>query len=120
MPTFGELPEPTPAEPVIETETVTTTEKTATVEAEPVQPWQRVLRTIFQALVILIPLVNLVAIAVVSYLNEQTNLDIPGTVFVVLNAIVAGTAFVMGLVARIMAVPGVNGILSKIGLGITK
>lgn len=78
---------------------------------------KRVLRTIVQALVVLVPLVNLLAVAIIGYLNEQTNLDIAPVVFVWLNAIVALTAFVMGLVARIMAVPGVNDLLVKIGLG---
>lgn len=78
---------------------------------------KRVLRTIVQALVVLVPLVNLLAAAVIGYLNEQTSLSIAPVVFVWLNAIVALTAFIMGLVARIMAVPGVNDLLVKIGLG---
>jgi len=34
-----------------------------------------------------------------------------------LNAIIAVTALVMGLVARVMAVPGVNAVLARVGLG---
>lgn len=78
---------------------------------------KRVVRTIVQALVVLIPTVNLVALAVVGYLNEQTDVVVPGAVFAVLNVIVVATSLVMGLVARIMAVPGVNDLLVKIGLG---
>lgn len=78
---------------------------------------KRVVRTIVQALVVLIPLVNLIAVAVIGYLNEQTSIVVAPVVFVWLNAIVALTAFVMGLVARLMAVPGVNDLLVKIGLG---
>ncbi|MDR6691333.1 hypothetical protein J2X55_002245 [Microbacterium sp. 1154] len=78
---------------------------------------KRVLRTIVQALVVLVPVVNGVGIAVVSYLREQTDIVIPGTVFVVLNAVVAVTALLMGLAAKIMAVAGVNDLLGRIGLG---
>lgn len=78
---------------------------------------QRVLRTIVQALIILVPVVNGVGIAVVAYLREQTDVVIPASVFLVLNAVVAVTALLMGLAARIMAVPGVNDILTRVGLG---
>lgn len=78
---------------------------------------QRVLRTIVQALVALVPIANGVAIAAASYLTTQTGVEVPGWVFIWLNAIIAATALIMGLVARIMAVPGVNDWLTKIGLG---
>lgn len=78
---------------------------------------KRVLRTIVQALVVLIPVVNGVGLAVVAYLREQTDVTIPGEVFVILNAVVAVTALLMGLAARIMAVAGVNDLLGRIGLG---
>lgn len=78
---------------------------------------QRVLRTIVQALIILIPLANGVAAAGAAYLQEQTHLTIPAWVFLVLNAVVAVTAVVMGLVARLMATPGVNDWLTRVGLG---
>ena len=73
---------------------------------------QRVLRTIVQALVVLVPVVNGVAAAVVAYLGSQTDVTVHPVVFVWLNAIIAVTALVMGLVARIMAVPGVGRLLS--------
>jgi len=78
---------------------------------------QRVLRTIVSALVALVPIVNGIAAVVITYLNGQTDVAIPGWVFVWLNAILVGTALVMGLITRIMAVPGVNDWLVKIGLG---
>jgi len=78
---------------------------------------QRVLRTIVQALVVLVPVVNGVAAAVVAYLTSQTDVAVHPVVFVWLNAIIAVTALVMGLVARIMAVPGVNAVLARVGLG---
>lgn len=80
-------------------------------------PAQRVLRTIVQALVTLVPIVNGVAAAVVAYLGSQTDVSAHPVVFVWLNAIIAVTALVMGLVARIMAVPGVNAVLARVGLG---
>lgn len=80
-------------------------------------PVQRVLRTILQALIVLVPAANALALAVVDYLNTQTDVTVPGWVFLVLNGVIIGSAFVMGLVARIMAVPGVNDWLTKIGLG---
>lgn len=80
-------------------------------------PWMRSVRTIAQALITLVPIVNGVAAAVVAYLNEQTSLTIDPVVFVWLNGVIAVTAVIMGLIARVMAVPGVNDVLTKIGLG---
>ncbi|MDJ1113249.1 hypothetical protein [Microbacterium dauci] len=78
---------------------------------------QRVLRTIVQALVVLIPLANGVAAAVAGYLTEQTSITVSPVVFLILNGVVAVTAVAMGLVARVMAVPGVNAFLARFGLG---
>lgn len=78
---------------------------------------QRVLRTIVQALIVLVPLVNALAVAVVDYLGTQTDVVVPDVVFVWLNAAIVATALLMGLVARLMAVPGVNDLLGKVGLG---
>lgn len=77
---------------------------------------QRVLRTIVQALIVLVPVVNGVAAAAIAYLTAQTDVVIPEFIFVWLNVAVAATALIMGLVARIMAVPGVNDILARVGL----
>lgn len=78
---------------------------------------QRMLRTIVQALVVLVPLANGAAAAAAAYLTEQTHLVIPAWAFLVLNGVVAVTAVVMGLLARLMAVPGFNDWLTRIGLG---
>lgn len=78
---------------------------------------KRVLRTIVQALVVLVPILNGLALAALSYLTEQSDVVVPAVVFVYLNGIVVATALLMGLVARLMAVPGFNTILTKIGLG---
>ena len=78
---------------------------------------QRVLRTIVEALVVLVPVVNGIAIAAVTYMNEQTDIHVPGSVFVVLNAVIAATAFIMGLTSKIAALDKVNTFLTKFGLG---
>lgn len=78
---------------------------------------KRVVRTIAQALVVLVPIVNLIALAVVGYLTEQADVTVPSWLFAALNGIIVATALLMGLVARIMAVPGVNTWLVKFGLG---
>ena len=88
--------------------------------AAAVAPWypaQRAFRSIVGALVVLVPIVNGAAAAAIAYLTSQTDVSIPPVVFVWLNAIVAATALVIGLASRLMAVPGVNAMLAKIGLG---
>lgn len=87
--------------------------------AAPWYPVQRALRSIVGALVVLVPLANGLAAAAVAYLTSQTDVVIPPLVFVWLNAIIAGTALVIGLVSRLMAVPGVNAALQRVGLGTT-
>lgn len=78
---------------------------------------QRVLRTIVQFLIVTVPIANGVAAAAISYLQAQTDVVVPGWVFLVLNGVLAVSALIIGLVARIMAVPGVNDWLTNIGLG---
>lgn len=78
---------------------------------------KRVVRTIVQALVTLVPTLNGLALAASAYLSEQADVVLPGWVFLVLNGVIAVTALIMGLVARLMAVPGVNDWLVKVGLG---
>lgn len=78
---------------------------------------KRALRTFVQTLVVLVPIVNGVAAAVIDYLTTQAMVAVPSWVFLALNGIVVATALLAGLVARVMAVPGVNDWLVKIGLG---
>jgi hypothetical protein len=78
---------------------------------------QRVLRTIVQFLVVAVPLANIGAASIIDYLQKQEDVTIPGWVFIWLNAILVGSALIMGGVARIMAIPGVNEWLTKLGLG---
>lgn len=94
-------------------EATDTEQANAGVATQVANPTRTVLRTIVQTFITLVPIVNAVAVALVAYLNEQTDLTIPGTVFIVLNAIIAGTAFAIGLVNRIFLVPGVEAWLNK-------
>ena len=89
----------------------------AAAAAAPWYPVQRALRSIVGALVVLVPLANGLAAAAVAYLNSQTDVTIPPVGCGRRNASVAGTALVIGLVSRLMAVPGFNAALTKIGLG---
>ena len=107
--------------PLTRKEESMTTDNTDHTEAGTVPPiWykaQRVVRTIVQTLIVLVPILNGLAAAAVGYLNEQTDVTVPGWVFLVLNGVIAVTALIIGLVARLMAVPGVNEWLTNIGLG---
>jgi ABC-type uncharacterized transport system permease subunit len=71
-------------------------------------PVRASVRTVVQALVVLVPLVNVAAGIVISYLNEQADLAVPGWAFVILNAVLAATSLIIGMVARLMANPLVN------------
>ncbi|WP_291055243.1 hypothetical protein [Herbiconiux sp.] len=78
---------------------------------------QQALRTGVQALVVLVPIVNVAAAIILQTLKEQADFVIPDWTFVVLNGIVVATALLMRLVARLMANPVLNAWLTKIGLG---
>jgi hypothetical protein len=71
-------------------------------------------RTIVQSIIPLFVIVNAAAIASAGYLTEQTDAPIPAWVYVALNAIVVATSLVIGLVARLMAVPGVDAWLARV------
>lgn len=86
-------------------------------EIAPWYPIQRALRSIVGSFVVLVPLVNGVALAAVSYLDAQVDVEISPVVFVWLNATIAATSLVIGLASRLMAVPGVNAFLTHLGLG---
>lgn len=70
-------------------------------------PVRTTVRTIVQNLIVLVPLVNAVALVLVGYLQEQTDLVVPGWAFAVLNGVVLVTGLLIGGVTRIMAIPGV-------------
>ncbi|ROP78339.1 hypothetical protein EDF18_0985 [Frigoribacterium sp. PhB107] len=76
-------------------------------------PVRATVRTVVQALVVLIPLVNIAAGVLIDYLNTQTDLVVPAWAFLVLNGAVAVTSFVIGLVTRLMATPAVDQALTR-------
>lgn len=75
--------------------------------------WRTVVQSVVGILVVLVPLLNVVTATVIDYLGKQTDVDVPGWVFLALNGILAVTALVIGLVARIMAIPGVANFIAK-------
>lgn len=76
-------------------------------------PLRATVRTIVQALVTLIPLGNTAAGITLAYLTAQTDLDVPAWAFLVVNGVLVGTAFVIGLVTRLMANPLVNAFVQR-------
>lgn len=76
-------------------------------------PARAMARTIVQALVGLVVVVNIAASILVPYLNEQTELALPVWVFVWLNLVLAVTSVLIGAVARLMANPVVNALVTK-------
>lgn len=78
---------------------------------------QRVLRTIVQALIVLIPAVNAGATSLIGWLKSQEYINVDPVIYVWLNAAILGTAFVMGFVSWLMAQPWANRLLTYIGLG---
>lgn len=89
----------------------------AKVELAPWYPVQRVMRSVIGALVVLVPLLNGLFIAAAEYLKVQEDVVVSPGFFLALNAAIATTSLVIGLVARLMAVPGVNAWLTRFGLG---
>lgn len=78
---------------------------------------KRVARTIFQFLVVAVPIVNLAASAIIDYLRNQEDVVVPLWVFAVLNAVLAATALLIGLVTKLMTIPRINDLFARIGLG---
>lgn len=78
---------------------------------------KRVARTIVQFLIVAVPVANAVAAVVIEYLRTQQDVPVPGWVFAALNAILAVTALIIGLVTKVMAIDKVNALLTHIGLG---
>jgi hypothetical protein len=74
-------------------------------------PTRTSLRTIVQSIIPSLVILNAVALGIVSFLNEQADLVVPGVVFVWLNVVIAVTSFASGLIARVMATPGLEAFL---------
>lgn len=77
-------------------------------------PWQRVIRTILAAIVVLVPILNATLPLVASAFEAD---GVPPAVFLTVNGIVAGCLVVLGVVSRLMAIPVVNDFLTKLGAG---
>lgn len=90
--------------------TIPTANPSTGVPTQLANPTRTTVRTIVQAivtnLVVLVPLVNGTLIALNGFLLEQTDLAVPAWVFVIVNVGIAVTSFLIGLAARLMAVPG--------------
>lgn len=78
---------------------------------------KRVARTVFQFLIVAVPIFNLAAAAVIDYLRTQEDVAVPAWAFAALNAVLAATALIIGLATKIMAIPQINDLFAKIGLG---
>lgn len=75
--------------------------------------WRTVIQSIVGVLIIAVPLVNATLAQISEYLRQQTDVAVPGWVWVVLNAGLAVTALVAGLVSRVMNTPGVAAFIEK-------
>lgn len=71
-------------------------------------PVRATIRTVVQFAFGAVPVLNITAGIVVVLLREQTDLAVPGWVFLVLNGVLAVTALLIALVTRLMANPVVN------------
>lgn len=75
--------------------------------------WRTVVQSVIGVLVVAVPLVNVVLGQINDYLRQQTDVAVPGWVWVALNAGLAVTALAAGLISRIMNTPGVAGFIAK-------
>lgn len=119
-------PEPTDPDPIPEPEEPTMPDPippSVPGVPEPTDPTQveypgkAVLRTVVQALAVLIPGVNIVAAVLADYLHTSAGVEVPAWEILALNGAVLVTGAIIGGVTRIMAIPGVNAWLEKFGLG---
>lgn len=77
-------------------------------------PSKRVIRTVLAALVTLVPIAN----ASLPLLAEAFRApDVPTEVYVWVNGVIAVAIAVLGVVTRVMAIPAVNGFLTRFGAG---
>lgn len=75
--------------------------------------WRTVVQSIIGVAILAVPLVNVVLANVSDYLHQQTDVAVPAWVWVVLNAGLAVTALIAGLVARVMNTPGVAAFIER-------
>jgi hypothetical protein len=76
-------------------------------------PWQRVKRVIAVLILVVVPTLNLVVPQIVTAFDGKVSPEL----FAWINAVAAGILAVVGIVTRILAIPTVNELLVKVGLG---
>lgn len=75
---------------------------------------KRVIRTVLASFVVIVPIAN----ASLPLLAEAFNAEgVPPEVYLAVNAAVAGVLVVLGIITRIMAIPAVNDLLTRVGAG---
>ena len=88
----------------------------ATQEAHPNKASVRTfVQTVVAAAVIIIPIVPVVVNIILDEFGKA-GVEPPGWLFAALSGIAVAAGLIAAIVARIMAIPGVNGVLQKIGL----
>ena len=77
-------------------------------------PTQRVIRTVLINLVVILPIVN---VSLPLLVDAFTGEGVPPEVTAWVNGIVAVILIVTGVLTRIIAIPAVNALLTRIGAG---
>lgn len=91
-------------------------EPLATQEAHPNKASVRTfVQTVVAAAVIIIPIVPVVVNIILDEFGKA-GVEAPGWLFAALSGIAVAAGLIAAIVARIMAIPGVNDLLAKIGL----
>lgn len=83
-------------------------------------PWRAALRTFIQTFIPAAALFTLAVPPVVDIILDEVGkagLELPGWAYAALTGLSVGTALIAAIVARIMAIPGVEAALRKISLG---
>ncbi|MCW2132871.1 hypothetical protein [Arthrobacter sp. VKM Ac-2550] len=80
-------------------------------------PWKATLRTVLEVGIPAFALVLIVIPQVLNILAEELGAVLPESVTAWLLAAAATVTLVAGALARIAAIPGVNALLTRIGLG---
>lgn len=85
-----------------------------------VYPWKAALRTFVQTIIPALLVVNLVLPQIVDIINVELGkaaLVLPDWITLAVNSLIIGLSVTSAIITRIMAIPGVNAWLTKIGLG---
>ena len=76
-------------------------------------PWQRVKRVLATLLFTVVPTLNIAIPQIVAAFDGYVSPEL----FVTINAVALGILLVAGIITRILAVPAVNQLLVKLGVG---